>query len=61
MRPSGRYSLGKVGLIAGVGVLPLEFMRAAHVLGHEVVVIGVVSDIDPAQRLRLMLILVLLN
>ncbi len=36
--------------IAGIGVLPVEFMRAAHVLGHEVVVIGVVPDIDPALK-----------
>ena len=42
--------MAKVGLIAGIGVLPVEFMRAAHVLGHEVVVIGVVSDVDPALK-----------
>jgi len=42
--------LAKVGLIAGIGALPVEFMRAAHVLGHEVVVIGVVPDIDPALK-----------
>ena len=42
--------MAKVGLSAGIGVLPGEFMRAAHVLGHEVVVIGVVSDIDPALK-----------
>lgn len=40
--------MAKVGLIAGIGILPVEFMRAAHLLGHEVVVIGVVPDIDPA-------------
>ena len=42
--------MAKVGLIAGIGALPVEFMRAAHVLGHEVVVIGVVPDIDPALK-----------
>ena len=42
--------MAKVGLLAGVGQLPVEFMRAAHVLGHEVVVIGVVPDIDPALK-----------
>ena len=42
--------MAKVGLIAGIGVLPVEFMRAAHVLGHEVVVIGVVPDVDPALK-----------
>ena len=30
----------KVGLLAGVGKLPVEFMRAAKQLGHEVVVIA---------------------
>lgn len=42
--------VAKVGLIAGVGVLPVEFMRAAHILGHQVVVIGVVPDIEPALQ-----------
>ena len=42
--------MAKVGLIAGIGVLPVEFMRAARVLGHEVVVIGVVPDVDPALK-----------
>ena len=37
----------KVGLLAGVGKLPVEFMRAAKQLGHEVVVIAVVSDVEP--------------
>ena len=50
MRPSRRYSLGKGRINCGIGVLPVEFMRAAHVLGHEVVVIGVVPDIDPALK-----------
>ncbi|WP_251424356.1 LpxI family protein [Veillonella agrestimuris] len=42
--------MAKVGLIAGIGVLPVEFMRAAHILGHQVVVIGVVPDIEPALK-----------
>ena len=33
----------KVGLFAGVGKLPVEFMRAAQQMGHEVVVIAVVD------------------
>ena len=33
----------KVGLLAGVGKLPVEFMRAAKQLGHEVIVIAVVA------------------
>ena len=37
----------KVGLFAGVGKLPVEFMRAAQKLGHEVVVIAVVDGVAP--------------
>ena len=37
----------KVGLFAGVGQLPVEFMRAAKMLGHEVVVIAVVDGVAP--------------
>lgn len=37
----------KVGLFAGVGKLPVEFMRAAQQLGHEVVVIAVVDGVAP--------------
>lgn len=44
----GGAQVAKVGLIAGIGILPVEFMRAAHLLGHEVVVIGVVPDTEPA-------------
>lgn len=40
--------MAKVGLIAGIGVLPVEFMRAAHLQGHEVTVIAVVPDYDKA-------------
>ena len=43
----GGIVVAKVGLIAGIGVLPVEFMRAAHMLGHQVVVISVVPDTDP--------------
>ncbi|WP_301859855.1 LpxI family protein [uncultured Megasphaera sp.] len=35
----------KVGLLAGVGQLPVEFMRAAQQTGHEVIVIAVVSGV----------------
>ena len=42
----GGVHVARVGLIAGIGILPVEFMRAAHLLGHEVVVIAVVSDYD---------------
>lgn len=37
----------KVGLIAGVGNLPVEFVRASHQLGYSVVVIAVVPDVAP--------------
>lgn len=37
----------KVGLLAGVGNLPVEFMRAARQLGHPVVVIAVVDGVAP--------------
>ena len=36
-----------VGLFAGVGNLPVEFMRAAKSLGHRVVVIAVVDGVAP--------------
>lgn len=36
--------MAKVGLIAGIGNLPVEFMRAAQHEGYEVVVISVVTD-----------------
>lgn len=39
--------MAKVGLIAGVGNLPVEFMRAAQHEGYEVVVISVVTDGAP--------------
>lgn len=42
--------MAKLGLIAGIGVLPVEFLRAAHVLGHQVVVITVVPDANPALK-----------
>lgn len=37
----------KVGLFAGVGKLPVEFMRAAQQMGHEVIVIAVVDGVAP--------------
>ena len=40
--------MGKVGLLAGVGNLPVEFMRAARQTGHEVIVIAVVPDVAAA-------------
>ena len=40
-------AMEKVGLLAGIGKLPVEFMRAAKHLGYEVVVIAVVSDVEP--------------
>ena len=40
----------KVGLFAGVGKLPVEFMRAAQQMGHEVVVIAVVDGVAPELK-----------
>lgn len=40
--------MAKVGLLAGIGKLPVEFMRAAQSEGYEVVVIAVIPDIEPA-------------
>ena len=37
----------KVGLLAGIGNLPVAFMRAAQQSGHAVVVIAVVPDVAP--------------
>ena len=42
--------MAKVGLIAGIGNLPVEFMRAAQHEGYEVVVISVVTDGAPELR-----------
>lgn len=40
--------MAKVGLLAGIGKLPVEFMRAAQTAGYEVVVIALIPDTDPA-------------
>ena len=37
----------KVGLLAGIGNLPVEFIRSAKKQGYEVVAIAVVSDVAP--------------
>ncbi len=42
--------MGKIGLLAGVGNLPVEFMRAARQTGHEVIVIAVVPDVAAALK-----------
>ena len=42
--------MAKVGLLAGVGKLPVEFLRAAQSEGYEVVVIAVIPDTEPALR-----------
>jgi len=36
--------MAKVGLLSGIGMLPVEFMRAAQSQGHEVIVIAVIPD-----------------
>ncbi len=42
--------MGRVGLLAGIGQLPVEFMRAAQSQGYEVVVIALVPQVSPALR-----------
>lgn len=42
--------MAKVGLLAGVGQLPVEFMRAARSQGYEVVVIAVIPNTEPALK-----------
>ena len=37
----------KIGLIAGVGRLPVEFARAARGMGVHVIGIGVLPEVDP--------------
>lgn len=43
-------NMAKVGLIAGVGNLPVEFMRAAQHEGYEVVVIAVLPTVAPELK-----------
>ncbi len=40
-------SMGKVGLVAGAGILPLEFIREAKKQGEKVVVFGIRDMADP--------------
>lgn len=42
--------MAKVGLLAGIGKLPVEFMRAAKLSGYEVVVIAVVPGTEEALK-----------
>ena len=37
----------RIGLLAGIGNLPVEFMRSAQTQGYEVVVIAVVDEVAP--------------
>lgn len=42
--------MAKVGLLAGIGTLPVEFLKAAQSEGHEVVCIAVIPGIDPRLK-----------
>lgn len=42
--------MAKVGLLAGVGNLPVEFLRAAKASGYEVVVIAVIPGTEKALK-----------
>lgn len=48
-RKEGVY-MARVGLLAGIGTLPVEFLTAAKSEGHEVVVIAVIPGVDPRLR-----------
>ena len=47
MQNKDEIYMEKVGLLAGIGNLPVAFMRAAQQSGHAVVVIAVVPDVAP--------------
>ena len=40
----------RVGLLAGVGILPVEFVKACHTENIEVVCIAVIPGVDPALK-----------
>ena len=42
--------MAKLGLLAGVGTLPFEFVQTAKKQGHEIVCIAVVPDVDTRLR-----------
>lgn len=42
--------MARVGLLAGIGTLPVEFLTAAKLEGHEVVVIAVIPGVDPRLK-----------
>ena len=35
-----------VGLLAGIGILPVEFIEAAHIQGYKVVCIAVIPGVE---------------
>ena len=39
--------MGKIGLLAGIGRLPVQFAQTAHKMGFSIVTIGLVEGIDP--------------
>lgn len=43
----GGYEMKTIGLLAGIGRLPVEFARAARGMGFNVIAIAVVPGIDP--------------
>ena len=61
-----KYSKGRmiggtmetVGLLAGIGILPVEFIEAAHIQGYKVVCIAVIPGVEKKlKEKRLMLIM----
>lgn len=43
-------NMKRVGLLAGVGILPVEFVKACHMENIEVVCIAVIPGVDPALK-----------
>ena len=40
----------KIGLLAGVGRLPVECARAAKAMGYEVYAVGLIPGVDPELK-----------
>lgn len=49
-----------IGLLAGIGTLPVEFIKAAHMQGYKVVCIAVIPGSVPCSKNWLMYIMILM-
>ena len=43
-----------VGLLAGIGILPVEFIEAAHIQGYKVVCIAVIPGVEKKKLMLIM-------